>query len=105
MSRFLAVDGEKRVLIKTGDGRWRRIVAIEGHKKASDQDVARSYRCSHIVRVVLSGDEHEYKLISRMSIFELMAYTLAHPYYLSDSYYHGFDTAICKRFKELKGEN
>jgi len=46
-------------------------------------------------------DEYQYTLIAKMSVGELLDYVICHPYYLTDSYYRGFDTAILKRHKEL----
>lgn len=50
----------------------------------------------------LTGDEAEYAKIALMSESELLDYVMCHAYYLTDGYYRGFDTAIQKRYSELR---
>lgn len=50
----------------------------------------------------LTGDQKDYNRIAKMSVRQLLDYVLEHPYYLTDSYYRGFDTAIYKRAEELE---
>lgn len=47
------------------------------------------------------SDAQEYKKIAKMNALRLLNYVADHHYYLSDSYYRGFDTAIYKRIEEL----
>lgn len=50
------------------------------------------------------SDKEEYARIATMSLRELLDYVLAHPEYLTDRYYKGFDTAIYARAAALEAE-